>query len=166
MRTIVNAWRYAGIALILAAGACGQRLPARAQHEADVAAINALQRQADSAVKSGNPEGYLALVTDDAVLMPPDNPALIGKDAIRPWAHGFAQQFTMASYTPTDHELVVTDRWAFRRASMTWVLRPKAGGESLTQSGKFLIIYRREPDGTWRIARDIFNLDAPSAGSP
>ena len=113
-------------------------------------------------MKSGNPDGYLALVTDDAVLMPPDHPALVGKDAIRPWAQGFAQQFTMESYRPTDDELVVTDGWAFRRARMTWVLRPKAGGEALTQTGKFIIIYRQEPDGSWRIARDIFNLDAPA----
>jgi ketosteroid isomerase-like protein len=151
--------------LLLATAACGQRKSAEARHEADVAAINAVQRQADDAVKSGNPEGYLALVTDDAVLMPPDQPALVGKAAIGPWAQRFAQQFTMESYHATDHEVVVADGWAFRRSTMTWVLRPKAGGAAMTQTGKFIILYRREPDGTWRIARDIFNLDTLSTTS-
>jgi ketosteroid isomerase-like protein len=165
MNTVTPSHSVSICALILAAIGCDQRVPTQARHEADLVAINALQRQADDAVKSGNPEGYLALVTDDAVLMPPDHRALVGKAAIGPWAQRFAQEFTMESYTPTDQEIVVTNGWAFRRSSMTWVLRPKRGGEAVTQTGKFIILYRREPDGSWRIARDIFNLDTPSSTS-
>jgi ketosteroid isomerase-like protein len=55
----------------------------------------------------------------------------------------------------------VAGDWAFRRAAATWVLKPRAGGPAVNESGKFLIIYRRLPDGSWRIARDIFNRDHP-----
>ena len=126
----------------------------------DIAAINALQRQADEAVKSGNTEGYVALLTDDAVLMPPGGPPLSGKNEIRAWGQQFANQFMVESYSSVDHEVIVSGDWAFRRSGITWALRPRSGGEVIIQTGKFIIIYRRQPDGSWKIARDIFNFDA------
>jgi ketosteroid isomerase-like protein len=39
---------------------------------------------------------------------------------------------------------------------------PKAGGTARTTSGSFLRIYRRQPDGSWRMTRDMFNTGPPS----
>ncbi len=42
---------------------------------------------------------------------------------------------------------------------------PEAGGEAHTGNYKGIHIYRRQPDGSWRIAQDIWNSDeAPPAG--
>ena len=38
---------------------------------------------------------------------------------------------------------------------------PKAGGEKRRSTGNFLRIYRRQPDGSWRMTRDMFNSDRP-----
>jgi ketosteroid isomerase-like protein len=159
-------WDHRASLCMVATVACSR--PEERQNRAvdtDVAAINAVQRQADEAVKSGNIEGYLAVVTDDAVLMPPDHRSLSGKGEIGPWGKAFSEQFAMESYTPVDHELVVTGDWAFRRSNYRAILRPRSGGDSVTDLGKFIIIYRRQPDGSWKIARDIFNRDGPPAGS-
>ena len=32
-----------------------------------------------------------------------------------------------------------------------------AGGAARTSGGAFLRIYRRQPDGSWRMTRDMFN---------
>jgi len=97
------------------------------------------------------------LIADDAVLMPPNAPAVIGKDAIRSWNALMSQQFRFQAYKPVDDELVVAGKWAFRRATADWTLAPVAGGEPIRDSGKFIIIYERQPDGSWRVARDIWN---------
>jgi uncharacterized protein (TIGR02246 family) len=125
--------------------------------EGELNAINRLQKQVDAAIIAGDTEGYLALVADDAVLMPPNAPPVIGKDAIRSWNQAMSKQFRFQAYTPMDDEVVLAGKWAFRRAIAKWTLRPTAGGEPIHDSGKFIIIYERQLDGSWRIARDIWN---------
>jgi ketosteroid isomerase-like protein len=44
--------------------------------------------------------------------------------------------------------------------------RPLAGGrETQTDSGKFIEVWARQPDGSWLIADDIFNSNLPVPSS-
>lgn len=51
----------------------------------------------------------------------------------------------------TPEEVVIVSDWAYACGTYT----VDAGGKHL--EGKFLTIFRREGDGSWRIFRDIFN---------
>jgi ketosteroid isomerase-like protein len=142
----------AAIALALLHVGCQPRAP-----ETELEAINTLQGQVDAAIMAGDTESYVALIAEDAVLMPPNAPPVIGKDAIRSWNQTVSQQFRIEGYTPVDNEVVLAGKWAFRRATADWTLRPLVGGEPIHDSGKFIIIYERQADGSWRVARDIWN---------
>ncbi|HEU4419987.1 MAG TPA: hypothetical protein VFT55_13725 [Planctomycetota bacterium] len=39
------------------------------------------------------------------------------------------------------------------------------GAPAITDTGKFLVIYRRQDDGSWKVCCDIFNSDLPQRGS-
>jgi uncharacterized protein (TIGR02246 family) len=147
------------IAVVLAAVHTGCR--ARS-YEADVQALNELQSQVDSAIITGSTERYIALITEDAVLMPPNGPPVNGRDAIRSWSQTMSRQFRIQAYEASDEEVVVAGDWAFRRASVDWTVAPTAGGEPVRDLGKFIIIYRRQHDGSWRVARDIWNSSTPA----
>jgi ketosteroid isomerase-like protein len=85
----------AAIALALLHVRCQPRAP-----EAELEAINTLQRQVDAAIIAGDTESYVALIAEDAVLMPPNAPPVIGKDAIRSWNQTISKQFRIEGYTP------------------------------------------------------------------
>lgn len=38
----------------------------------------------------------------------------------------------------------------------------EAGGDSITEAGKGLHVYRGQPDGVWKLTIDIWNADAPA----
>jgi ketosteroid isomerase-like protein len=38
---------------------------------------------------------------------------------------------------------------------------PKAGGPESLFDGKFLTVFKRQPDGSWKIYRDCFNSNVP-----
>ncbi len=38
-----------------------------------------------------------------------------------------------------------------------WTTRPTAGGDPSTARIKWLAVWHRQPDGDWKIVRDIFN---------
>lgn len=128
-----------------------------ASDASDVSAINALQKQIDSAIINGDTDRYLTLVTDDAVLMPPNAQAVVGRDAIRKLSKAMSESFRIEKYVPSNEEIVIAGDWAFRRASFAWSIRSIRTGDLTEATGKFIIVYSRQPGGSWKLARDIWN---------
>jgi ketosteroid isomerase-like protein len=136
----------------------------RAQNvEADVQALNALQRQVDEAIISGNMDRYMTFLSDDAVLMPPNASSVVGKEAIRSWNVEMARRVRIDAYRSVDAEVVVSGDWAFRRATYEWTATPMPTGTPARDSGKYIIVYKRRADGSWSVARDIWNGSTPPA---
>ena len=63
--------------------------------EADMEAINKVLEQELAAVNSGDAEAFQAAITNDAVLMPPNEPPVTGKEAILAWQQAFFDQATV-----------------------------------------------------------------------
>jgi len=59
-------------------------------------------------------------------------------------------------------DIQVSGDWAFLRLSFTDSITPKAGGETTANVGKWVLIFERQADGSWRIATEIWNSDAAS----
>ncbi len=150
----------AAFVLSLPVIACQPAVEETATTEADVEALNTLRDDCAAAFRAGDVEGFIALVTDDAVMMPPDEPALTGKKAIRAWTQAFFDQFTLEP-TISVEEVEVLGDWAFERATNTFKLIPVAGGEVASETFKYVRILQRQPDGSWKIAREIWNRDSP-----
>jgi ketosteroid isomerase-like protein len=150
-----------GVIVISFLTGCGQAEQDTAFLEADVEAIEYLLREEVAAVESGDIEAQLAIRTADVLEMPPNELPFIGIEAYRTWSSDdpFSYQIKAASMD----EIRVTGDWAYSRYSYTWILTPVPGGESVEVSGKGIWIVQRQPDGSWKIAREIWNNDKPLA---
>jgi hypothetical protein len=67
------------------------------------------------------------------------------------------------SYASTD--LVVLDGYGYHGYRYTWELAPRRGGAPAVAQGEGIHILRRQPDGSWRIAREMWNEAIPVASS-
>jgi ketosteroid isomerase-like protein len=74
----------------------------------------------------------------------------------------FFDQFTGEEVISTQ-QVVVAGDWAFDRGNLTITGQLAAGGEPFQYSGNILLIWQRQPDGSWLIAVDIWNSDLPAA---
>jgi uncharacterized protein (TIGR02246 family) len=133
--------------------------------EADVEAIRGVNQQCLAAINSGDADTCPNLFTDDGVFMPPNEPMIIGKDAIRAWLQTAMDSFTFDN-TWSSEEIVVFGDWAFDRGSSTSIITPKEGGESIKDAGKYIWILERQSDGSWKYARVIWNSDNPPPEEP
>lgn len=98
----------------------------------------------------------------DIVLMAPGFPPIEGAKAVEDFMAGFFDQFDV-EVTYASDEIVVSGDWAFDRGSARQTLRPKDGSPEMTEEAKYLWLYRRDQDGTWKHARVTWNANGPVA---
>lgn len=154
--------RLAVAATLLIVSACtpssesGRPAPAGVS-ASDLAAIERLHDAYVAAHNDADADRMMALFTNDAVLMPTDEPAVTGRAAIGDHYQEFFDQ-TPSKIALRPVETRVAGDWAFERIEMTVTL-PGGGGRVMQTEMKYLWILERQPDGSWLIARAIYNLD-------
>lgn len=126
----------------------------------DVQAILALEQDVFAAQNAGDLEGWLSFFTDDVIIMPPDEPALRGKEAVRVHNLPLFQRFDLHEETD-EREVEAAGNWGYIRAHWRWTLTPKNGDEAITDVGSSIWIVRRQADGSWKISKGIWNRDNP-----
>ena len=130
----------------------------------DRAALEFIAREYEAAFSAGDADALVALQTDDAIRMPPNAPPLMDKEAIRAAYQTTFEQFA-AKITLSLEEVEFAGDWAFVRGASAVTLTPKAGGEPLQDEGKYLSIRKKQPDGSWKIFRPIWNSNNPLPGA-
>lgn len=145
------------VCTILVAG-CYQQT---ATTEADVEAITAVFTEFDAAVAAGDIDRILASYADDVVSMPPDMPARVGIDAMRAAMQGYADQFTF-DLTSQVEEVEVVGDMAFALVSWNETLTPKAEGDVMHQQGNWIVVFKRQADGSWKCWREMWSTYKPA----
>lgn len=155
-----------GALLVVALAGCNWR---RSQPDAaaSVEAVKQAHASYVSAINSNNAEVWLASLSDDVSYFVPNRKAVVGKAAVGEWVASYLQEVT-TQWTKQVDDLQVNGDWAFGRytftASDSVIIRdPETeGGGTANDSGWGLVIYRREPDGVWRVVRDAWGTDRPA----
>jgi uncharacterized protein (TIGR02246 family) len=121
----------------------------------DQQSIESLHHEHVAAVNAGDLETVLSGMTDDVVYMAPGQAAIVGKKQLEEFLNPLYQQLK-ADISMTAKEVKVDGDWAFEWGDLEGEMRLGDGAAVLVDS-KYLYVYRRQSDGTWKIARDIFN---------
>ena len=141
-----------------AGGASGNVSPDTASVRGAIEAANAkfveAFKRADKAI-------LIANYADDAILMMPNEEAWRGRDAIDKGFTGFLSQVSFKDGAATTGDVMVAGDLAVETGTFAWTLQPKSGPE-IKDKGKYLTVWKRQADGTWKIVRDINNTDLPA----
>jgi ketosteroid isomerase-like protein len=101
--------------------------------------------------------------TDDAVLMVPGMPAQVSRAGVAQGFAGLLTQFSITNPRLATADVIVSGYYAIERGTYSWTLHPKTGtGADILDNGKYLTVWERQDDGSWKIARDISNSDRPA----
>ena len=125
----------------------------------DITAITSIWPKAAQNLVEQNFEAFLNLYTDDPIVMPPNSPALHGKEVIKRWMTAFPR-VTEAWFT--GDEIVGAGDLAFVRGRYSFTLQIQGAPGPIEDHGKFIEIRKRQADGSWPIFREMFNSDLAS----
>jgi uncharacterized protein (TIGR02246 family) len=139
-----------------------------ADREADREAILKTDRTWAVAAEARNLEATVSFWADDAVVMAPGQPPLVGKAAIRKYV---AESFQVPGFGIRWETTQVTVASAGDIAYATGtnaVTLNGPDGKPLTYPGKVATVWRKAADGSWKCVLDIWNDEPkrPTATPP
>ncbi len=139
--------------------------PEGSDAEADVVAIKQLEADFTAAVGRGDTAAMAKMIIRDVVAMPPDRPPLVGTEATMAFWNDLFERYSFEASTSVE-EVIASDKWAFVRARNQWTATPQPDGEPQQGEASYIHIFQKQPDGSWKIARDIWNSDQPPPDAP
>lgn len=128
----------------------------------DLQAIEHQRNQWIAAVNAHDVDRYLELLTEDIVWLPPGQPALSGREAFESWVRPFFERFRY-EFALIEPEVQMAGDWAVERGTFQTQMQSLDDGQSGQHTGRYLVLWRRESDNTWRIERYIDETQTPGA---
>lgn len=139
---------------------------APADSAAAAAAVQDVVDRFLTAFNAGDAAQASSIYAEDIVQLRPDGPPLRGRDATVSAVQEFLDQFATApTQTAATDEVIVRGDLAV--ASGTWALTTAldTGSAADRTGGKWLMVMRRQGDGSWQVSRWIWNQEAAGGGA-
>jgi uncharacterized protein (TIGR02246 family) len=120
-------------------------------------AIQALNQRWEENFANHDAPALVALFTEDCVRMPQGGPASVGRPALEAaYRQDFAEVWkTQAKVRLNAEEIIISGEYAFARGADTLVQDPD--NRQVGETGKWLFVYRQQPDGAWKFHWITFN---------
>ncbi len=160
-----------GISMALIAGGCAQ--PAASpeapdMREADMAAIMTLEREWLKAFEAKDADKVASFYAEDASVLLPNMPIVNGRESARNTMSGmFADPNFFLTFDSTKIEAARSSDIAYSQGTYTMATTDaKMKGNVATEKGKFVTVFKKQEDGTWKVVADIVNADGPATSAP
>jgi len=130
--------------------------------EADVEALKNMVDEWMALYNAGDFERLVSFYyAEDAVVMPPNQPILEGREAILANFKKSREQFDEHCDSSVTEDVLVYGDLAVARGTDTGTNTPKVGGEPIKYNIKWVIAFERQSDGTWKFVYEIWNDNNP-----
>jgi len=131
---------------------------------ADVAALQSADEQWSAAAGRKDVAATLAFYADDAVLLPPNAPTITDHRSIRQaWAAMLGPTTTSMSWKASKAEVAKSGELGYIYGTYQDSVQDPKGGPPVRDTGKFVEIWRKQSDGTWKCIVDAFSSDLPES---
>ncbi|MEO5936164.1 MAG: SgcJ/EcaC family oxidoreductase [Terriglobales bacterium] len=148
------------LAVMLSACQTGSRTALETQPASlaqEEAAIRATDAQWLAAVKSRDVEKTISFWSDDAIILPPGTPPVVGKKAIRDYVAGAFASPEFSIIWELD-KVVVASSGDMAYATGNDVITYKgADGKRVSMNARAVVVWRKQADNSWKAAVDIWN---------
>lgn len=130
------------------------------QLEDDKVAIERLHDEDIKASLALDVPALESLWTDDIVTMSPGEKAVVGRQANAAKLEAGAaslKNMEIMAFDEQWQEIRIEGDWAYEWGTMSGRMHPFSGGNEISYLMNVVRVLNRQPDGTWKIARSIYN---------
>jgi len=135
--------------------------PESASRDADVEAIRQADLAWSAAQASDGLDGVMPFYVDDAIFLPPNSPMVIGKEAIREASAAIDSPGFSVSWKPMKIEVAQSGELGYAIGNFEGNIIDSAGN-LVPVKGKYVEIWKKQADGSWKVAVDMPSTDSLS----
>ena len=128
----------------------------------DESVIRKLDADWVAAAQTKQVDAWVAFYSADAAALPPNDKVAVGRDAIRkPVGDLLGLPGLAIAWHPTKIEVARSGELAYLYGAyeLSW----NDAGKRMTDVGKIVEIWKKQPDGSWKCIVDTWNSDLPVA---
>ena len=157
--------------LLIVASLCACRGEKRPAAQADVPAvryiIDSLNNQFVTQIAAGQADSASTLFANDVWQMPPNMMPLVGRDSVRVFWTNMTKSGKVEFDLQTQ-DVIEVDSIAVERGSynLKYAAQPGARIPSFVDHGNYVVLWRRDADGHWRIVWDAPVSTVPMPAPP
>lgn len=114
------------------------------------------------AVAEGGGKAFASWFADDAVTLNNGKPAVLGRASIAAQANWDPKDYQL-TWTPQGAQMGPSNDMGFTWGHYEGISKDKSG-QPVTISGRYFTVWKKLPDGTWKVALDAGANEPPAAG--
>jgi uncharacterized protein (TIGR02246 family) len=132
-----------------------------ADRQADTKMIHDLERKWNEDFASRDAGKLASYYEEDAVLMPPGAPPSVGRESIRATLKQMlADPGLTLKFAAAQIDVAQSGELGYTRGAYVMTLTDPVTKNAIQDHGSYVTTYRKDPDGSWRVAADIATSDA------
>ena len=144
-----------GCLLLLSLGTAGA--------QSDIAKqLRKLDTQWSAAASAKDVDKTVSYYSNNAIVMPPNAPVATTKRAIRAQWKKDIDSMISGGWKATRVEVAKSGDMAYVSGTYTFNFKD-ASGKTVRDRGKYLEVWQRQTDGSWKCSADAWNSDLPAA---
>jgi len=129
-------------------------------------AVRDQDAQWSKAAESRDVDKLVSFYADDAIVLPAHAAIATTKDSIRNIFQRLLSIPGVAlSWKPTNVTVAGSGDLAYSTGTYQ-MSAPDDSGKSITDHGKYVAVWKKQADGNWKVAVDIWNTDLPLPAPP
>ena len=153
--------------IVLSAALTGCADSSADTRDADVMAIKETEAAWVKDAATKDVDKWAQHYTDDGSVLLPDMPIMTGKEAIRGGMKPMMSDPNFAvAFGATKLEVAKSGELAYSQGIYSLTTSNPKTKAPTTEKGKYLTVYKKQADGSWKAVEDTFMADGPPAADP
>ena len=124
-------------------------------------AIQAREKEWSAAYVAGNAAGIASLYTEDGAQVQASGDWVRGREAITKAMQAQLDTITATTREDITEEAIAAGDYVFEVGHFSYQGTSKTGNKPRSGAGRYIVLWRKDADGVWRIHRDL-GSDAPA----
>ena len=163
--------RAVAVLAVLAAAACASQGDGTVTQQGAAVDAAAIRQKIEAgnagliaAIQKGDSAAAASFYDDSAMIMPNEMAAMTGRPEIVKGFGGMLGSTAISNMSLQIDNVHASGDLAVETGRFAWTMTPRTkGAKPMMEKGKYVVVWKKQADGSYKLFRDIFNTDAPAA---